>query len=132
MMRLLVEYGAYINIRKGPRNPTSGRKTAENAIYYEASGEKPLHMAADNGHYAAISALLDLGADTKLKSRSGDTALRLAAVRKRSRVVWRLIEHGADGTIPNEKGKSVFQMAAESRYSAAVVGVLQQGRQAQS
>jgi ankyrin repeat protein len=128
VIRLLVKYGAYVDIREGPRDLTSGRKTAENAIYYEASGNTPLHMAASNGHYAAVSALLDLGADANLKSRSGDTSLHLAAANKHSRVVWLLIEHGADGTIPDNKGKSVFQMAAESRYSSAVVGVLQQAR----
>ena len=42
-------------------------------------GYTPLHLAAASGRTSAVTALIRMGADPNISSRTGDTALHLAS-----------------------------------------------------
>lgn len=113
MVRLLIDHGADISAREGSRDPPTRQEGAKNAIYYQATEKTALHVAAEAGHYAAVSVLPDLGARTDLKESKGDTAMHLAAANEHSSIIWLLMEHGADDVIVSGLGKSVMQAPAE-------------------
>ena len=43
-----------------------------------SAGYTPLHLAAMSGRTSAVTALVGMGADPNISSRTGDTALHLA------------------------------------------------------
>ena len=47
-------------------------------VYGILAGYTPLHLAAASGRTSAVTALVGLGADPNISSRTGDTALHLA------------------------------------------------------
>ena len=42
------------------------------------NGNRPLHIASQNGHYAIVKQLIDLGVDLNAQNNSGNTALHMA------------------------------------------------------
>ncbi|KAK6361999.1 hypothetical protein TWF730_005703 [Orbilia blumenaviensis] len=52
----------------------------------------PLLCAAKSGHPGVVQALLDKGADTKVKDKSNQTALSLIAGKKGFEVIAKLLE----------------------------------------
>ena len=88
------------------------------------SGVAPLHRAVRNRCSAAVSALIDGGADPLLMNKSGSTPLHLAvqntgksnsgaqaAKDEQGRIIVMLLEHGASPTDVDANGKSVTTAA---------------------
>ena len=70
-----------------------------------ADGRTALYHAAHNNHLAAVTALLDAGADPNLACADGQTALYTACLHMLSQecdieIVRRLVVHGAEVTLP--------------------------------
>lgn len=70
-----------------------------------ADGRTALYHAAHNNHLAAVTALLDAGADPNLACADGQTALYTACLHMLSQecdveIVRRLVAHGAEVTLP--------------------------------
>ena len=85
----------------------------------------PLHRAVRNRCSAAVSALIENGADPRLTNKSGSTPLHLAvqntgqsnsgsdaAKDEQGRVIALLLRHGASPTDVDANGKSVAAAAA--------------------
>jgi hypothetical protein len=80
--------------------------------------------AARKGDAAAVSALLDKGADVNAKFRYGTTALFKAAERGHTEVIKVLIARGADVTVKDTFYKTTAMTWALQNKNAAVVGAL--------
>ena len=70
-----------------------------------ADGRTALFQAAHNNHLAAVTALLDAGADPNCAGADGQTALSTACLHMLSQecdieIVRRLVAHGAEVTLP--------------------------------
>ena len=70
-----------------------------------ADGRTALYHAAHNNHLAAVTVLLDAGADPNLACTDGQTALYTACLHMLSQecdieIVRRLVTHGAEVTLP--------------------------------
>jgi ankyrin repeat protein len=88
----------------------------------------PLHRAVRTRSFAAVSALIDRGADPLMMNKNGSTPLHLAvqntgksnsgseeAKEEQRRIIVLLLEHGASGADPDARGKTVAA-AAPSRW----------------
>jgi len=77
VLRLLLEYGADVNVRE------------------QEDGWTPLHFASFYGALEVAHLLLEYGADVEAKDKSGRTALKIAAYKRHHEVVELLRKHGA-------------------------------------
>ena len=68
------------------------------------NGNRPLHIAAQNGHLELVRFLLGAGADANARNASGQTALHMATTYDLDDVVKALTDAGADGSITNDDG----------------------------
>ena len=84
----------------------------------------PLHRAVRTRSSSAVSALINYGADPRLKNKHGSSPLHLAvqntgrsdsgsdaAKHEQRRIVSFLLEHGADATDIDAKGKTALAAA---------------------
>ena len=68
------------------------------------NGNRPLHIAAQNGHLELVKFLLGAGAEVNARNAGGQTALHMATSYDLDAVVKLLNDAGADGTITNDDG----------------------------
>lgn len=95
-IRQLVGFGGEINaLDRTPHERKYGRG-AVLQLSTVMGGWTPLMAAADSGQEAAVSVLLELGADVKSQDASGDTALHIACRRNKVQIVKGLLAAGAD------------------------------------
>ncbi|KAJ8960311.1 hypothetical protein NQ318_004037 [Aromia moschata] len=87
-LRLLLEYGAAINVQCGPDRMT------------------PLHLASEDGDAECARLLLDAGALVNTRNRKNQTALHLAALSQCSETLELLLGKGADPNVPDADGRT--------------------------
>jgi len=76
-----------------------------------ANGWTPMEHAIHKHQVAAVTALLDAGANVNATSRNGTTALMMAAGYGYTDVVELLLARGADRTLKNAKGETALDLA---------------------
>jgi hypothetical protein len=68
------------------------------------NGNRPLHIAAQNGHLELVRFLVGAGADVNARNKGGQTAMHMATSYDLDQVVKVLNDAGADGSIENNDG----------------------------
>lgn len=86
-------------------------------------GERPLHLAAQEGFVHGVRALLGHGADIEARNIDGETALLVAVRMRRYDVVALLIERGADASSRDQYGNTAGSLA-ERRKDAVLKRLL--------
>lgn len=137
MVRLLVEKGCNINIRRRLRDRITSLHYAARYGHEEiirvlldagatvaSSGVRqrtPLHAAAIGGAESVAKMLLEKGADIDAVDWEGMTPLLLAADRSRISMVGWLLKEGASFTAVDRKESTALHIIAESRRCAGDV-----------
>jgi ankyrin repeat protein len=83
-------------------------------------GERPLTVAAREGHSPVLNLLLSSGADPGAADSDGATALHAAASWGFEALVTRLLEHGVDADPADAWGWTPLMLAAEGGYEGTV------------
>ena len=83
--------------------------------------------AAQNGHGAAIEAMVKLGADPNRARTTGATAMYIAAMEGQTSAVEALGRLGADPNIAQKDGGTPMYIAAEKGHTVAVEALLKLG-----
>ena len=76
-----------------------------------SQGSTPLHLAATNPDFSALSVLLAAGADPNAKDAEGATPLHMAAYTQNAKHAQRLLEAGADPYAKTNAGRDPTSMA---------------------
>ena len=84
----------------------------------------PLHDAVKNNDFAAITALLEAGADPNAKDDSGRTPLHWATRKRRARVVTALLDAGANPIAKDNNGMTPIDYARTFGASIAITETL--------
>jgi ankyrin repeat protein len=87
------------------------------------NGNRPIHIAAQNGHMDLVKLLIDREADLDAKNKKGNTALHMAVEYDYYESCQLLIEAGASTTIENDDGHPAIK-GIEGEKSLAVVQLL--------
>lgn len=99
LMKLLLEHGA------DPRLPNEQGRTPLLAAAGVALGPEADEAASEDDAVAAVSYLLELGADINVVDKEGDTVMHAAAYKQSPKLVRLLADRGADIAIWNRKNK---------------------------
>lgn len=86
-----------------------------------------LHAAAQSGTCAAISQILDRGADVNARASGGETPLMFAAARGKLDAIGLLIERGADVNAVSDAGNTALMLAAVRGQVDAVRALIERG-----
>ena len=90
--------------------------------------EAPLHHAVKTNDFAAITALLDAGADPNAKDKHGWTPLHVAASYGHTAAITALASAGADPNVKTDKeGFTPLHMAASNGHTAAITALASAG-----
>ena len=130
LVRLLLEHGAEVNVRKDGETPAvfKAAETGNTAIVSELlarradtdwrnrNGQTALFAACMRGHVGVVKALLDAGADVDARDREDRTALLALAAEKSDKVkievVCMLLGKGADVEVKDSIGRTPLLWAA--------------------
>ena len=82
----------------------AGRSQALANVQDRKNGNRPLHIAAQNGHLELVKFLIGAGADVNARNAGGQTAMHMATSYDIDAVVKVLNDAGADGSIVNDDG----------------------------
>ena len=99
------------------------RLGAASASAHDEFGRSSLSNAVAAGSLAAATALLELGADSRVADQAGTTALMLAAARGDPLMVTLLLQHQADVQAADKEQRTALFYAARANR-AALVGPL--------
>lgn len=69
-----------------------------------SNGNRPLHIAAQNGHLELTKFLVSAGADVNAQNKGGQTAMHMATSYDLDQIVKVLNDAGADGSLENNDG----------------------------
>nr|WP_269457103.1 ankyrin repeat domain-containing protein [Legionella pneumophila] len=84
------------------------------------SGNTPAHLAAQNGHVAAIIELAKYGVDFNKTNERGDTPAHLAARNGHVAVIAELAKHGVNFNKANRSGDTPAHLAAQNGHAAVI------------
>jgi len=102
---LSVIFCDYASIRKNRLiRVRAGRSQALANVQDRKNGNRPLHIAAQNGHLELVKFLVGAGADVNAQNAGGQTAMHMATSYDIDAVVKVLNDAGADGSIVNDDG----------------------------
>mmetsp|Transcript_25218 Transcript_25218/g.86367 ORF Transcript_25218/g.86367 Transcript_25218/m.86367 type:complete len:183 (+) Transcript_25218:252-800(+) len=96
------------------------------------NGNRPLHIAAQNGHADVCAALLRGGAEVDAQNGKGNTAMHMAVAYEYDDVVALLAKAGADGEVLNQAGNRARNGIDGDMGEGAVVPPVDQVRRAKS
>ena len=68
------------------------------------NGNKPIHIASQNGHMEVVKFLIETGADINLKNGKGNTAIHMAVGYDYYHIAKLLLDKGADPNATNDAG----------------------------
>ena len=68
------------------------------------NGNKPIHIAAQNGHFEIVKFLVESGADIGSKDGKGNTAIHMSVGYDYYHISKYLLDMGADGNATNDLG----------------------------
>lgn len=95
------------------------------------SGSAPVHMAAQNGHAAAVEFLIDqMHADREAKDDEGSAPLHIAVARGHEDVVECLLRRAAKVDAVDGHGCQPLHLAAERNHTAVIKILLEKGGEA--
>ncbi|KAF6801170.1 ankyrin repeat protein [Colletotrichum sojae] len=89
--------------------------------------QRPLHLAARNGHTDMVAFLLEQGAEMNTKDSSGYTPLHVAANRGHTEMVAYLIEQKAEMEARDFHSQTPLHLAAAEGNTETVVYLIEQG-----
>lgn len=140
---LLVLVGLPMVLRRGQRSPAAFHKVVEEGNVAKASrlldrgvdvtclhqGQRPLHVAAANGHLTLVRMLLSRGAraDQRAGDESGYTALHIAASLGRKEVVETLLKSRCPVDVRATNGQTALYSAASGGQRDMVQWLIEQG-----
>ncbi|KAG8527333.1 uncharacterized protein KY384_007485 [Bacidia gigantensis] len=84
------------------------------------SGDSAILLAAKQGHFAAVEALIKRGADLQSRDRGGTRAIHAAARRGDLEMVRLLLEQGAEEDIKDDGDRSALDVAEGQGHSQVV------------
>ena len=92
-------------------------------------GRTALHLAAENGHLHTVDALIDAGADPKLRYGENElSVLDSSASNGHVGVVRALLRHGAvDVNDADSTGYTALHMAADNNAKGAIDALIESG-----
>ncbi|KAL8919594.1 MAG: hypothetical protein Q9172_004922 [Xanthocarpia lactea] len=93
----------------------------------DSDGATPLHIAANNGHVAAVERLLKTDADTNIEDNSGETALHCASRNGDKAIVESLLSHGANVMKKDTRGWGALDWAVIEGKDDVVKVLLEHG-----
>lgn len=68
------------------------------------NGNKPIHIAAQNGHFEIVKFLIESGAEINSKNGKGNTAVHMSVGYDYYQISKYLLENGADPNLTNDLG----------------------------
>jgi ankyrin repeat protein len=84
-------------------------------------------LAAENGHAATVTLLLDKGADLNVQDKTGKTALMSAAAKGDAATVALLLDKRADLNLKDKTGKTALMWATQNGHTAIVETLVAHG-----
>ena len=96
----------------------------------DTAGNTALHYAVDSGRAEVIGALLEFGADTRIRNNPGLAALHKAVIANEEQVVLALLSGGGNVDIRTDgekPGRTVLHLAAESGLQSMVELLVKHG-----
>ena len=116
VIRLLIAKGADLNVQSLKEKVTAQYgQLSKVADHLEKGGLTALTLAAREGGFASVKALIDAGADPNQSTGDGSSALLVAVQNGHYDIGRYLIEHGGKVSTPNQKGWSPLYMAIKNR-----------------
>jgi serine/threonine-protein phosphatase 6 regulatory ankyrin repeat subunit B len=94
----------------------------------EDDGDRPLAMAAWNGHLGVVTLLVERGANIHASGYEGNTAMHYAATMGHEEVLALLLEKGAQANTRNDSGMTPLMGACDNVHLGVVELLLQHMR----
>ncbi|KAL6485337.1 hypothetical protein MHYP_G00073820 [Metynnis hypsauchen] len=115
----------------GPPQPRDGQEAAvyfSNPLMSDAEADwSPLHDAAFNGRFLALSKLINQGATVNLTTLDGVTPLHAACQQGHTTCAQLLIEHGANVNATTVNRSTPLSVASSRGHETCVSLLLQHG-----
>jgi len=120
MVELLLDHGASVDVAR-----KDGATALFRAVSYPEGSKATTPMTTDR--LAAISTLVNRGANVNVRGFLGDTPLHQAASHGYTRAIVFLIDHGADANARNDSGSTPLHAAAMQGRTDAVGTLISKG-----
>ncbi|KAF7990242.1 hypothetical protein HCN44_000047 [Aphidius gifuensis] len=142
MVRILVDYGAQVDIQNGEGQTPLHIASAEgdetlvkyfygvraSASIADHQDRTPMHLAAENGHATVIELLADkFKASIFERTKDGSTLMHIASLNGHSECATMLFKKGVYLHMPNKRGARSIHTAARYGHVGIISTLLQRG-----